>query len=179
MFDNSFEFLADVYKDRIEKLKVKLDFAEAELKRYRLQEDQVLTPEELKRYNTLKSYGYLGLGAEIDNLHSKLTAAEARVKFLEEEILPDWEALKGNMTALIDSIGGTDYEGVPTHKFNWLQRIRILLEKESRLDRCLKMLKRLYPGICIVGHNVHVRFMDQPCVTDCELAALIKELEEK
>lgn len=41
-----------------------------------IEDEGVLTPEEQKYYDSLKQRGYLALGAEIEQLKSRLSAAE-------------------------------------------------------------------------------------------------------
>lgn len=36
--------------------------------------------------------------------------------------------------SVIATVGGTDYEGHPTSSINFLQRLRILVEKEKQLE---------------------------------------------
>ena len=43
------------------------------------------------------------------------------------------EDLDTRLESIIDVIGGVDYEGFPTSRLNYLQRLRILLEKEARI----------------------------------------------
>ena len=55
--------------------------------------------------------------------------------------------LKNDMLAalkhtIVFTIGGVDYEGNPTSEINYLQRLRILIEKEQELERLKEELKR-------------------------------------
>lgn len=58
---------------------------------------------------------------------------ERRVK--AEEWAKQVEALDAaRLTSIIATVGGFDYEGNPTSEVNYLQRLRILIEKEKRLQ---------------------------------------------
>ena len=55
--------------------------------------------------------------------------------------------LKNDMLAalkhtIVFTIGGVDYKGNPTSDINYLQRLRILIEKEQELERLKEELKR-------------------------------------
>lgn len=67
---------------------------------------------------------------------------EDRWKFVEDtllashrelELAPHVEAEAIRHT-VISTIGGVDYEGFPTSRLNYLQRLRILVAKEKRLE---------------------------------------------
>jgi hypothetical protein len=48
---------------------------------------------------------------------------------------------------VVVTIGGVDYEGFPTSKINYLQRLRILLEKESENAAQSKRVAELVEGL--------------------------------
>lgn len=55
-----------------------------------------------------------------------------------------WLAAQAHETAIhsiVTELGGVDYEGIPTSRLNYLQRIRILKEKERRLDDAVEDAK--------------------------------------
>lgn len=78
--------------------------------------------------------------AELEDLRKEIAEKDAKHSLLKQEL----SALKHTV---IVTIGGTDYEGFPTSEINYLQRLRILLEKESRVKELEEALRRLLPHI--------------------------------
>jgi hypothetical protein len=60
-----------------------------------------------------------------DSLEAQLSTARQELATLKHTI--------------VATIGGVDYEGVPTSEINYLQRLRILLENEQKWHVALKM----------------------------------------
>lgn len=48
-------------------------------------------------------------------------------------LIAEVRRLQSNKMAVIHTIGGVDYEGNPTTEINYLQRLRILLDREQEL----------------------------------------------
>jgi hypothetical protein len=66
---------------------------------------------------------------QVNNLLNQINSLEDRLA-----------ALKNTVVA---TIGGTDYEGNPTTEINYLQRLRILVEKEAEALKYREALQRI------------------------------------
>lgn len=68
---------------------------------------------------------------------SRIEELEAQVKHLTKELGVQKTEHECEISILkhtiVATIGGVDYEGFPTSEINYLQRLRILLEKEAQL----------------------------------------------
>jgi len=62
-------------------------------------------------------------------------AKEKRIAELEAELQLRNDELRAIRCTIVATVGGVDYEGFPTSEINWLQRLRILLEKEKQLKK--------------------------------------------
>jgi hypothetical protein len=78
---------------------------------------------EIQRYTPIRGMHVNVSGGDFVTYADHIT----RIAALEAEV----ESLRGSRQAVIDAIGGVDYEGLPTSETNLLQRIRILLTKEA------------------------------------------------
>jgi hypothetical protein len=64
---------------------------------------------------------------------------------------------------IVTTIGGVDYEGFPTSEINYLQRLRILLEKEQELATERERLAEAEKVIDLVIENRAAMILNIPC----------------
>ncbi len=62
-------------------------------------------------------------------------------KVNELKLMRQW--LDAQKQAVVDTVGGADYENIPTHFGNYLQRLRILVEAEKERDQLAQENERL------------------------------------
>ncbi len=111
---------------------------------------------------------------EVDEMRRQLTIAQNGGGTNADKIEPSALAvlvrerddeLRALKHTIVSTIGGKDYEGFPTSEFNYLQRLRILIEKESLLGEsrtALNALLRFTQEICgDIRVSQHYPSMDQ------------------
>ena len=59
---------------------------------------------------------------------------------LKAELALSHQQIAALKFTIVTTIGGTDYEGFPTSEINYLQRLRILLEKEKETEALSQQL---------------------------------------
>ena len=65
--------------------------------------------------------------------HCKQLQAELKAVRAEKRLAD--QMLSAMQHTVVVTIGGVDYEGFPTSEINYIQRLRILVEKERQFDR--------------------------------------------
>lgn len=63
------------------------------------------------------------------------------VERLREEVRLLHENINAIKQSIVDTVGGTDYEGNPTNHANYLQRLRILVKKEKALKLACSIIE--------------------------------------
>lgn len=78
----------------------------------------------------------------MEQLRRVLSESQARVEQLEKELKLQREMLAAVKHTVVATIGGADHEGFPTSEINYLQRLRILLEKERENERLREAIQK-------------------------------------
>jgi len=72
-----------------------------------------------------------------DHYKAALEIAKQEIERLRAELQLRNDELRSIRHTIVATVGGVDYEGFPTSEINWLQRLRILLEKEKQLKKLI------------------------------------------
>src|SRR3990167_7450466 len=84
---------------------------------------------------------------ELDTCHPdygvSLEAAKKRIVELERENQLGRAELAAIRHTIVVTVGGVDYEGFPTSEINWLQRLRILVQKEADLEAAEETIRTM------------------------------------
>lgn len=107
----------------VEKLKAERDDARAKLAEAVRERDA--KKEEIRKLDVL----FIKMGEQID-------AAKADADLAKQET-------RAIRHSVVETIGGVDYEGNPTSRINYLQRLRILVDKENQLTAARALADRL------------------------------------
>ena len=87
------------------------------------------------------------------------------IKELEAELRLRNDELRAIRHTIIVTVGGTDYEGFPTSEINWIQRLRILVEKERKLSDVTLAMKSIRLAS---GDNVSIQYFATKALAEIE-----------